>query len=215
MILAGLLGATATLLALRATDNRVSIAVARTDLAAGTRVDAAAITTRRVELDSTLRTATLTARDIEQLRGATLLIPITAGSPIPEGAIAPSAARNGQRALSLPIAPERAVGGRLRAGDRVDVYTAGQRGTNITNDVEVLDVIRTNNGPLTASDSLTVVLAVSADQANRIAPIVGSSDVVLVQSTGATPAKPPEPPTGLTPMPAELPAINPEGGSNG
>lgn len=217
MVIAGLLGATITLLALRATDSRVNVVVARTNLAAGTRVDATAFTTKRVNLDASLRSSVIAPADVASLDGATMLIPITAGSAIPQTALAPAAATNGRRSLSLPIAPERAVGGKLRAGDRVDVYTTGQRGSLVTTNVEVLDVVRTDNGPLVASDTLTIVLAVDNEQATRIAPIVGSSDVVLVQATGAAPAAPVANPTAgaeRTPLPPGTPTA-PGGAAGG
>ncbi len=53
----------------------------------------------------------------------------------------PRAARHGLRAMSIPIDPARAVGGRLAAGDRVDVLFAGERAVSIiVADAEVLAV---------------------------------------------------------------------------
>ena len=201
MIIAGLLGATVTLLALRATDTRTEISVAQGTLAAGSRISASSFTTKRVEFDDALRASVLTPSEVASFDGATVLIPISAGDPVPKSALVPAAATGGRRSLSLPIAPERAVGGKLRTGDRVDVYTTGTKGTLITTNVEVLDVIRADGGPLSASDTLTVVLAVDSAQATRIAPIVGSTDVVLVQATGAKAADAPtSAPPALTPL---------------
>lgn len=186
MLVAGLLGVVLTLVALRAADARVGVPVAATDLAAGTRVTPSSFTIRSVRLDSTLHETLVRPNDLQALNGAVLLTPLAAGSPIPRTALVASISGDTRRAVSLPIAPERAVGGRLRSGDRVDVYTTGQRGTLITTNVEVLDVLKPSSGPLAARDTLTIVLAVDAEQANRIAPIVGSQDVVLVQTTGAS-----------------------------
>ncbi len=221
MIIAGLLGATVTLLALRATDTRTEISVAQGNLAAGSRISASSFTTKRVEFDDALRASVLTPSDVASFDGATILIPVSAGDPVPKSALVPAAATGGRRSLSLPIAPERAVGGKLRTGDRVDVYTTGTKGTLITTNVEVLDVIRADGGPLSASDTLTVVLAVDNAQATRIAPIVGSTDVVLVQATGAQSAdSPTSAPSALTPLPPGTPVtpvapVAPEGTPGG
>ena len=187
MIVAGLLGAALTLLALQAADAKATVVVASDNLSAGTRLDANAVTTKRVRIDDALRATVLTPDNAATYSGAILLIPVKSGEPIPKSALAKSATLDGRRALSMPIAPERAVGGRIHNGDRVDVYTTGSKGGLVTTNVEVLDVIHTDNGPLAAKNSLTVVLAVTNAQATKIAPIVGSDDVVLVQATGATP----------------------------
>lgn len=213
MIIAGLLGAALTLLALRAADARVPISVASTDMSAGSSVSAMSFTTKQVRLDTTLRTALVTPGDVAAYSGAILLVPVKAGEPIPKAALAKRATLDGRRSVSMPIAPERAVGGKLRNGDRVDVYTTGSKGALIATDVEVLDVIRSDNGPLSAKNSLTVVLAVTNTQAAKIAPIVGSSDVVLVQSTGAadrtsTPTSPTT--AALTPITSSAPAAAPQ-----
>lgn len=215
MLIAGLLGAVLTLVALRAADERVAVPVAATDLAAGTRVSASSFTIRNVRLDASLQEQLVSKSHLSSLNGAVLLTPLAAGSPIPRTALVSGIAGDNRRAVSLPIAPERAVGGRLRSGDRVDVYTTGQRGTLITSNVEVLDVLKPSSGPLAARDTLTIVLAVDADQANRIAPIVGSQDVVLVQATGATTPRAPAAPPASTQAPAPAPTAAPAAGVTG
>lgn len=206
MIVAGLLGAVLTLLALRAADNRVAVSVASADLPAGARIASTSFTTKQLRIDSALRATLVTPADIATLDGSIVLTPVKAGEPVLKAALVKSAASDGRRSLSLPIAPERAVAGKLRNGDRVDVYTSGNKGGLITTNVEVLDVIRAESGPLSAKDSMTVVLAVDAEQASKLAPVVGSSDIVLVQATGAGPASNARPagPT-LTPLPAGTP----------
>ena len=203
MIVAGLLGAVLTLLALRATDARVEVSVASTNLSAGTRVSAASFTTKKVRLDPTLRASFLNPADVSDAAGSLVLTPIDAGAPIPKSALAKPATRDGRRSLSLPIAPERAVGGKLHNGDRVDVYTTGIKGGLVTTNVEVLDVLRASSGPLSAKDSLTVVLAVASEQAAKLAPIVGATDVSLVQATGATPKTPPTSAPAVSAAPIE------------
>ncbi|MFZ4515230.1 MAG: RcpC/CpaB family pilus assembly protein [Acidimicrobiia bacterium] len=215
MLIAGLLGAVLTLVALRAADTRVAVPVAATDLTAGTRIAATSFTVRNVRIDAALRDKLVRPQDLSALTDAVLLTPISAGAPIPRTALVTGIAGDNRRAVSLPIAPERAVGGRLRAGDRVDVYTSGQRGALISNNVEVLEVIKTDKGPLTARDTITIVLAVDSEQANKIAPIVGSQDVVLVQTTGAptNKATPPAPSTTAASAPgAAVPATGGTGG---
>ena len=70
----------------------------------------------------------------------------------------------GLRAMSIPIDPSRAVGGRLAAGDRIDVLFAGDREVSIiVRDAEVIAVDAKGRGGIGETSSpFTVTIAVDA-----------------------------------------------------
>ena len=102
----------------------------------------------------------------------------------------PRAARGGLRAISIPVDPARAVGGRLAAGDRVDVLVADDDGVAIiVPDAEVLAVDARGRGGIGDSASpFTVTVAVDEAQSRLVAAAVVSGGLSLARTTGATPA---------------------------
>ena len=92
--------------------------------------------------------------------------------------------------MSIPIDPARAVGGRLGAGDRVDVLFAGtQQVSIIVADAEVLAVDARGRGGIGESASpFTVTVAVSAAQSQLLAAAIADGDLSITLTTGARPA---------------------------
>ena len=90
--------------------------------------------------------------------------------------------------MSIPIDPARAVGGRLAAGDRVDVLFAGERAVSIiVADAPVLAVdARGGASGLGESTSpFTVTIAVTARQSQLVAAAVADGNISLARTTGA------------------------------
>ncbi len=120
-----------------------------------------------------------------------------AGSTIAEGELVTirtlrrRAAPRGLRAMSIPIDPSRAVGGRLGAGDRVDVLFAGQQAVSIiVADAPVLAVDARGRGGIGESSSpFTVTIAVTPRQSQLVAAAVADGDISLARTTGATSAR--------------------------
>ena len=71
------------------------------------------------------------ADDRRRLEGRIAGTTIAAGELVTSRTLRRRAASHGLRAMSIPIDPARAVGGRLGAGDRVDVLFAGQQAVSI------------------------------------------------------------------------------------
>ena len=72
------------------------------------------------------------AHDVAEIDGSRRRRPRSSpASSSSRRSLRPRAARHGLRAMSIPIDPSRAVGGRLAPGDRVDVLFAGERAVSI------------------------------------------------------------------------------------
>ena len=94
----------------------------------------------------------------------------------------------GLRAMSIPIDPALAVGGRLAAGDRVDVLFAGDRDgrRSSSRDAEVLAVDATGRGGIGETSSpFTVTIAVDAAAVAAVAAAIADGDISLARTTGA------------------------------
>ena len=108
--------------------------------------------------------------------------------------------------MSLPIPAEHAVGGRLVAGDRVDVIAVRDgRATYLVTAAPVLAVpdgdARAGLGALRA---FAVTLAVDDAEALRLAAALRTDDLEVIRSTGAPPV------AAATSGSAERPAGTPE-----
>lgn len=132
-------------------------------------------------LDRTLR-----PRDVDAIAGQVARHQIEEGELVQRDDVAPAAAPNRQRAVSIPVDPERAVGGRLQRGDVVDVVdaTSGEA-VYVVTDAEVLDTGIESTGRATGSGKYAVTLAVDDREALRLGAAVSSDKVYLVRSTGA------------------------------
>jgi len=208
MILAGLVGMLLTLALLRNADQRVEVAVAAHDVPAGAIVTEADVRYERVRMDDELLDTVLRPDDVRQLEGAVATEPIRTGEMIARTDIRSSAARSGQRAVSIPIDSARAVNGDLVAGDRVDVMMVADREVAIiVPGAEVLDVSDPGDrsGIGEVDEQFTVTLAVDAQQAQLLAAAITDGDILIARSTGAESAE------GVPPLPIDFV----DGGSGG
>jgi Flp pilus assembly protein CpaB len=199
MAIAGLVGVVLSFAALREHDGNAHVLVAAHEIRAGESVRPSDFRAERVTMSAALLATTVSAHDAPRLRGRVAASTIAAGELVARRTLRPRAARHGLRAMSIPIDPSRAVGGRLVAGDRVDVLFTGAREVSIIlADAEVLAVDARARGGIGESTSpFTVTLAVSARQSQLLAAAVADGDVSITRTTGARPA------AGTAPQPLE------------
>jgi Flp pilus assembly protein CpaB len=189
MLVAGVLGACCTLVALRGSDNRVEVLVARGDLAPGAVVHATDLRAVRVDADAAALATLVRADASSTLVGRVVTDRVAAGHFLAVSDVQRAGATDARRSMSFPIDRSHALDGALVAGDRVDVVAvdthtdaAGYVATN----AEVLHVGGGGgHGPLTANDSMTVTLAVDPTVALDIAGALHGHDLTLVRATGA------------------------------
>ncbi|HZJ47697.1 MAG TPA: RcpC/CpaB family pilus assembly protein, partial [Acidimicrobiia bacterium] len=92
------------------------------------------------------------------------------------------------RAMSIPVDPEHAVGGTLRAGDRVDVLQSADGAARyVLVGAEVLTVSDGSSGALGGSGRYAITVALDAESALEIAAALSEGTLDLVRSTGAAP----------------------------
>jgi pilus assembly protein CpaB len=191
MALAGIVGVVLSFAVLRARDGETAVLVATHEIRAGETVTGSDFRAVRVTLTPAVLATLAQAHDRGRLRGR------IAGSTIAEGELVTTrtlrsrAAPHGLRAMSIPIDPARAVGGRLAAGDRVDVLFAGQQAVSIiVADAPVLAVDARGRGGIGESASpFTVTVGVTAQQSQLVAAAVADGEISLARTTGAASAR--------------------------
>lgn len=119
------------------------------------------------------------------IEGRVALGPIGEGELVQRGQVSDVAAAGPAAELSFSIARDRAVDGRLRAGDLVDVFvTDDERTTAVAEGIQIVDVGERGDGSFSTTGELTVTVAIT-DPSLREALIqaVRVGEVTLVRST--------------------------------
>lgn len=186
MVLAALFAAVFNLAVLNQNDATIEVAVAATDLRAGTTLAASHFDVALVPADNLLSSRFVVAGNIEATVGQLTTRAIAAGDPLLLSDLLPLTNRDGLRAMSVPIEKSRAVSGQLARGDSVDVVLVSDGlATYIAIGVEVLDVPNADTNALGARTGYAPTLAVDANEALRIASALDLGEVHLIRSTGA------------------------------
>lgn len=190
MTVVGLAAAVLAFAALRTRPGDERVAVAKHQIRAGERVHRRDFRIASVSLGEAGLSRLVEADDLRAVDGRIAGATIEPGELVPRRVLRPRAARRGLRAISIPVDPARAVGGRLAAGDRVDVLVADDDGVAIVvPDAEVLAVDARSRGGIGDSASpFTVTVAVDEAQSRLVAAAVVSGGLSLARTTGATPA---------------------------
>jgi len=191
MALAGVVGVVLSFAVLREREGETAVLVAAHDVRAGERVSSDDFRTARVTLTPEVLATVATAADRRRVEGRIAGTAIAAGELVTSRTLRRRAATHGLRAMSIPIDPSRAVGGRLGAGDRVDVLFAGQEAVSIiVADAPVLAVDARGRGGIGESSSpFTVTIAVNAPQSQLVAAAVADGEISLARTTGADSAR--------------------------
>ncbi|MBW3642280.1 MAG: Flp pilus assembly protein CpaB [Actinobacteria bacterium] len=186
LALAVVAGVLAALFYLRATGGAegIPVAVAARDIPAGEVVGIADVRFTEISASTGLLAELVPRREMAALNGSIAARTIVAGSPLLRDDFVDPASGGRQRAMSLPVDREHAVGGALRPGDRVDVIDGAEASYVITN-AEVLAVPKPLTDTLRGTGRYAITIAVDAQGALRLAAAITRGKVEVVRSTGA------------------------------
>jgi Flp pilus assembly protein CpaB len=187
MIVAGLVGAVASLAALPSDGDGRAVLVAAQEIGAGERFDPSAARAERINAPARLLHAFVLAREANGLRNRVVVAPIHPGEPVVRSALRRHAAPHGLRAMSIPVEPSHAVAGRLAVGDRIDVLVAGSGDVSmVVADAEVLAVDERARGGIGESSSpFTVTIAVDVEASRDVAAAIADGGISIARTTGA------------------------------
>ena len=191
MAIAGIVGLVLSFAVLRAREGETPVLVAAHEIRAGETIATSDFRTTRVTLTPDVLDTVAQVRDRRRLVGRIATSTIAEGELVTTRTLRRPAAPRGLRSMSIPIDPARAVGGRLAAGDRVDVLFAGQQTVSIiVADAPVLAVDARGRGGIGESASpFTVTVGVTARQSQLVAAAVADGEISLARTTGAASAR--------------------------
>ena len=183
MITAGLLAFLLNVLILRDEGEGVEVPVAAHAIPAGSRLGTSDVSYRYVDADGPFVERALSRERLANLFGQVVVRDVEAGGPLLADDLRPVATPDGQRAMSIPISPDQAVGAALHVGDRIDVVLVqGSRSRFVASGIEVLAVTAAGRGLSGSGFGLTV--SVSPVQALLLSSALDSGSIHLLRSTG-------------------------------
>ena len=129
------------------------------------------------------------ADDLARVEGWVAANTVAAGDLVTRRDLRPASAPDALRAVSLPIDRERAAGGYLASGDRVDVIAViDGRARYVGADLEVLAVAADGEGALAGPARFFVTVAVDEGTGLALAQALEAGAVSVLRSTGSAPA---------------------------
>jgi Flp pilus assembly protein CpaB len=140
---------------------------------------------RWVRMDLPAGVAGAAFRDGADLEGRVALAPIAEGQLIQAASLSDQGGHDPTAELSIALARERAVNGRLRPGDLVDVYatTRDESTTQVATGIRVLDVSEAGS-TFDGGGDLTVTLGVSeSEEQVAIVDAAANGAVTLIRTT--------------------------------
>lgn len=173
-------------------ESTVRVWAAATDLGQDAVIDAEDLTAVDVHLPSDVVNGyVLAARPLEGWRVSR---PLREGELISSAWLVDAASVTDTREISVPVIPEHAVGGRLRPGDRVDVYATFDAGdvrartVVVVRAAEIVDMT-SSEGVVLGVDAVTgVTLAVDTHEAARLAFALQTAAIDVVKVVGSADA---------------------------
>jgi len=185
-LLAGLLAMLLVFAVLRGGEATSRVAVAAREVRAGAPLARSALRFTDLRAPGAIRQQLIGPESLAKLEGWIATRTIAPGDLVTRGDFRPPAAVAQQRAMSVPVDPAHAVGGALEAGDRVDVIRVLDSGQAVfvVAGAQVLSVNRPDPSTIGPAGAYSLTLAVSSQDALRLAAAIRSEKFEVIRSTG-------------------------------
>ena len=125
--------------------------------------------------------------EVDALIGRVALGPIDEGEIVQAGSVTADTATPGVHEIAVALPRRQIAVGRLKAGERVDVFvTYDDRTTSVVRGAEVVQIELEDSGSLTSDREISLVIAVpSGDAVAAVVHALRTGDVTVVRSTFA------------------------------
>lgn len=185
LALAGLAFAASAVVVLADREATYQVARLVEDVPPGAEVDAGSWEYVELRGDGDAIDGLVSAQEAREVEGLVAARTLHADELLAESALRPASAPSALRAMSVPVAAERAVAGALSAGDRVDVLATVDGDTGyVAVDLEVLDVAG-QGGLGRRTGTFTVTVAVDDETSVELARALEEGSLDVVRATGA------------------------------
>lgn len=163
------------------------VVVAARDLRPGEVLEVDDLRTIRADLPDTTVRGTFGA--IDALVGRVVLGPLGDGELVQAAAVSDDAVTGALHEVAVTLPRSQIAVGRLKAGERVDVFvTYDERTTSVVRGAAVVQIGAEDGGSLTSTRELTLVVAVpSGDAVAAVVHALRTGEVTVVRSTFAEP----------------------------
>jgi Flp pilus assembly protein CpaB len=124
---------------------------------------------------------------VDLLTGRVTLGPIAEGEIVQSGSVSDQASSVGVHEIALTLPRSQIAAGRLKPGDRSDIFvTYDERTTSVVRGAPVVDISSDGGSSLTSDRDITLVVAVpSGDAVAALVHALRTGDVTVVRSTFA------------------------------
>jgi Flp pilus assembly protein CpaB len=163
------------------------LVVASTAIRPGEQIAADDLRLLEAELPGSARGATFAT--IDEVVGRVALGPIDAGEIVQAGSLTSERATTPAHEVALTLPRGQVAVGRLKEGERVDVFvTYEERTTSVVRGAEVVQIATASDGSLTSDREIGIVVAVPSGEAvAALVHALRTGDVTVVRSTFASP----------------------------
>ncbi len=189
MVIAAIAAFLLNLNLLRARDEVSLVAVAVDELTPGQVFEPSAVEYVEIDAANPMLGQLLTNDQVPALEGQIVVTRVEAGVPVSRSFLGDPAADGTLRAMSIPVEPEHAVGGRLiTEGDVVDVIAVVDgRARYVVTGAEVLGVTGAGDatGLAAVQQGFSIIVAVDAPTALAIAEALEADSLEVIRATGA------------------------------
>jgi Flp pilus assembly protein CpaB len=186
-VVLGLLAFVVFLAATADRGKKTAVAVAAQPIPVGAVITEAMVSPVEVDSDSTLADSLVPMVDIAD-GGVVANRTILAGEPVSRTAIGEGGGAPSQRVMSIPVPIENAAGGDISVGDQVDVIdTVDGLSRYVLVGADVVGRAE-NSDRLGASGTFWVSVTVDEAEAIAVADALSDGKVLVLRSTGVTPA---------------------------
>jgi len=145
---------------------------------------------RTVEADLPAAAAEGTFDAVDPLAGRVVLGPIGEGEIVQSGSVTNDSASAGLHEVAVSLPREQIAVGRLKQGERVDLFvTYDEQTSSVVRGAAVVEIGAEDEGSLTNDREVTLVVAVPTGEAvAAVVHALRTGDVTVVRSTFAEPA---------------------------
>ena len=139
------------------------------------------------QVDGELPGDTAAFADVDGLVGRVALGPINEGEIVQAGSVTAESATPGVHEVAVALPRRQIAVGRLKPGERVDVFvTYDERTSSVVRGAEVVQIEAEDAGSLTSDREISLVIAVpSGDAVAAVVHALRTGDVTVVRSTFA------------------------------
>ncbi|MFN8015655.1 MAG: hypothetical protein U0R17_03460 [Acidimicrobiia bacterium] len=175
-----------TLSYLQSLDKKIYAATIRRNVNQGQKITSNDIEFKNVSSDEIINQNIVTKKQFSE-NSYVAKIDLTKSNLLTTSTISKVAKNNKLQSLSIGVDLDRANGGNISRGDKVDIYKTGEEAKLITSYVSVRDVISPNKRlGVSTSTKITIVIAVTRSQAQALSQVIGTQDLMIVISNGVS-----------------------------